>query len=76
LDGVEKVLIDEKRIRFHTRRLDQVTSPIIKSLEEQGAKIQSINTLSPSLEDAFVKITGFDSELMRVDKPMKGGPES
>jgi ABC-2 type transport system ATP-binding protein len=76
LDGVEKVLIDENRIRFHTKTLDQVTSGIIKSLKEHGAKIQSINTLCPSLEDAFVRITGLDSELMRVDKSVKGGPES
>jgi ABC-2 type transport system ATP-binding protein len=75
LNGVEKVLIDENRIRFHTRKLDQVTSPIIRSLEEHGAKIQSINTLSPSLEDAFVKLTGLDSELMKIDKPIKTGPE-
>jgi ABC-2 type transport system ATP-binding protein len=75
LNGVEKVLIDENRIRFHTRMLDQVTFPIIRSLEEHGAKIQSINTLSPSLEDAFVKLTGLDSELMKIDKPIKTGPE-
>lgn len=75
LNGVEKVLIDENRIRFHTRMLDQVTSPIIRSLEEHGAKIRSINTLTPSLEDAFVKLTGLDSELMKIDKPIKGGPE-
>lgn len=76
LDGVEKILIEENRIRFHTRRLDQVTSPIIKSLKEHGARIQSINTLSPSLEDAFVRITGLDSVSMKIDKPIKGGPES
>jgi len=76
LDGIEKILIDENRVRFYTRRLDQVTSPIIRSLEEHGAKIQSINTLTPSLEDAFIKLTGLDSELMKIDKPVKGGPES
>jgi ABC-2 type transport system ATP-binding protein len=47
----------------------------MKSLEDHGAKIQSINTLSPSLEDAFVRITGLDSELMKIDKPTKTGPE-
>jgi ABC-2 type transport system ATP-binding protein len=76
LNGVEKILIDENRIRFHTKRLDQVTSPIMKSLEEHGAIIRSINTLTPTLEDAFVKLTGLDSELMKIDKPVKGGPES
>ena len=76
VDGIDKIVIDENRIRFHTRRLDQVASPVMRFLEGHGAKIKSINTLSPSLEDAFVKITGLDSELMKIDKPVKGGPES
>jgi ABC-2 type transport system ATP-binding protein len=75
LNGVEKVLIDENRIRFYTRKLDQATSSVLRFLEEHEAKIKSINTLSPSLEDAFVKLTGLDSELMKIDKPIKGGPE-
>jgi ABC-2 type transport system ATP-binding protein len=74
LDGIEKILIDENRVHFHTQKLEQILSPIIKALEEQGAKIQSIKTLTPSLEDAFVRITGLDSELMKIDKPIKGGP--
>jgi len=75
MEGIEKILIAENRIRFHTKKLDQITPPVIKVLEEQGAKIETINTLSPTLEDAFVKITGLDSELMKIDKPMKMGPE-
>jgi len=75
LEGIEKFLIAENRIRFHIKKLEQGASSIIKSLEQHGAKIQAINTLSPSLEDAFVKITGLDSELMTIDKPMKMGPE-
>jgi ABC-2 type transport system ATP-binding protein len=75
MEGIEKILIAENRIRFQTKSIDQVTPHIIKLIEEQGAKIQSINTLSPSLEDAFVTLTGLDSELMKIDKPVKGGPE-
>jgi ABC-2 type transport system ATP-binding protein len=73
--GMEKTLIDENRVRFHIKKLDQGLFPIIKLFENRGAKIQSINTLTPSLEDAFIKITGIDSELMKVDKPMKMGSE-
>jgi ABC-2 type transport system ATP-binding protein len=76
MEGIEKILIAENRIRFHTEKLDQITPSVIRVLEEQGAKIETINTLSPTLEDAFVKLTGLDSELMRIDKPTKGGPES
>jgi len=75
MEGIEKILIAENRIRFHTEKLDQITPPVFRVLEEQGAKIETINTLSPTLEDAFVKITGLDSELMKIDKPMKAGPE-
>jgi ABC-2 type transport system ATP-binding protein len=75
LGGIEKIVIDENRIRFHTKNIDQVTPGIIKLFEEQGAKMETINTLSPSLEDAFVKLTGLDSDLMKIDKPVKTGPE-
>jgi ABC-2 type transport system ATP-binding protein len=75
MEGIEKILIAENRIRFHTEKLDQMIPPIIRVLEEHGIKIETINTLSPSLEDAFVKLTGLDSELMKIDKPMKAGPE-
>jgi len=75
MGGIEKILIAENRIRFHTKKLDQITPPVIRVLGEQGAKIETINTLSPTLEDAFVKITGLDSELMKIDKPMKMGPD-
>jgi ABC-2 type transport system ATP-binding protein len=75
MEGIEKILIAENRIRFHTKKLDQITLPVIRGLEEQGAKIETINTLSPALEDAFVRITGLDSELMKIDKPIKAGPE-
>jgi ABC-2 type transport system ATP-binding protein len=71
LGGVEKILIDENRIHFHTKNLNQIIPPIMKSVEEHEVRIESIKTLSPSLEDAFVRITGLDSELMKIDKPEK-----
>jgi ABC-2 type transport system ATP-binding protein len=71
LGGIEKILIDENRIHFHAKKLDQVISPIMKSLEEHGAKIESIKTLNPTLEDAFIRLTDLDSELMKIDKPEK-----
>jgi ABC-2 type transport system ATP-binding protein len=75
LDGIEKILIDENRIRFHVESLNQVAFHILKSMEDRGVTIRSINTLSPNLEDAFIRLTGLDSELMKIDKVIKGGPE-
>jgi ABC-2 type transport system ATP-binding protein len=76
LGGIEKIMIDVNRIRFHTKNIGQVILSIINLIEEQGARMETINTLSPSLEDAFVTLTGLDSELMKIDKPTKGSPES
>jgi ABC-2 type transport system ATP-binding protein len=74
-NGVEKILMEENRLHLHTKTLDQVISPLIKVIEEQGTKIRSIKTITPSLEDTFVKLTGLDSESMKIDKPMKTGSE-
>jgi ABC-2 type transport system ATP-binding protein len=75
LDGIEKILIDENRLRFHTKNIDQVAPGIIKLFEEEKVKMEAIKTLSPSLEDAFVRLTGLDSDLMKIDKPFKMGGE-
>jgi len=75
LDGIEKILIDENRLRFHTKNIDQVAPGIIKLFEEEKVKMEAISTLSPSLEDAFVRLTGLDSDLMKIDKPVKTGPD-
>lgn len=74
-DGIDKVLMDENHVHFHTKNLGQVISPIMKFIQEHDAKIRSIKTLAPSLEDAFVRLTGLDSELMKIDKPLKTGRE-
>ena len=71
LDGIEKTLIDGNRIRCYTKDIGQVTPGIIRLFEEQGVSIKTINTVSPTLEDAFVTLTGLDSDLMKIDKPEK-----
>jgi hypothetical protein len=38
-----------------------------------GMEILSFQAKTPTLEDAFVKLTGVDAEIMRVDKPQKMG---
>lgn len=41
---------------------------LIDFCRENNLKIVSINTLKPSLEDAFVKITGLSPEVMAIEK--------
>lgn len=71
--GVEKVTIVEDRLRLYGKTLHKSLSVIINLLDQGGRKIFSIQTLTPTLEDAFVKLTGVDVEVMRIDKPTKAG---
>jgi len=75
IHGVEKVTIIEDTLRLYGQSLHGSIGAIISQLDAKGITISSIHTLTPALEDAFVKLTGVDAEIMRVDKPVKmGGP--
>lgn len=69
--GIEKGLVQlsavnraKKRgdkIQLYTSDLSQIVQEVSKFAEEKNLKIISINTLAPTLEDAFVELTGFSS---------------
>jgi hypothetical protein len=60
-------------LRLYRQSIHDSIDPITNQLYAKGIKIVSIHTLIPTLEDAFVKLTGVDAEVMRVDKPVKMG---
>ena len=67
---------DVSRLGDKCRLIVEDASEAIPSLvdfaQKNSLKIVSLNTLKPSLEDAFVKLTGLSSELMTADKePVK-----
>jgi len=75
LTGVEKATLIEDKLRLYGKSLHQSVYQILNQLNAEGVSILSIQTLTPTLEDAFVKLTGVDAEVMRIDKPVKmGGP--
>ena len=45
----------------------------VQYLKERQFSVTSVNTLQPSLEDAFVKITGLEREIMMIEKEGKKG---
>jgi ABC-2 type transport system ATP-binding protein len=45
----------------------------LQYLQERGVSVTSVNTLQQTLEDAFVKITGLDREIMMMEKEGKKG---
>jgi ABC-2 type transport system ATP-binding protein len=73
IPGVEKATLVEGKIHLIGKSILQALPPIVAHLSGKKIEILSIQTLTPSLEDAFVKLTGVDGEIMRVDKPQKMG---
>jgi ABC-2 type transport system ATP-binding protein len=45
----------------------------LQYLQEKGVSVTSVNTLQPTLEDAFVRITGLEREIMMIEKEGKKG---
>ncbi len=70
---VEKVTVIEDRVRLYGKNLHESLGTIINQLDQGGRKILAMQTWTPTLEDAFVKLTGVDAEIMRIDKPLKMG---
>jgi ABC-2 type transport system ATP-binding protein len=73
IKGVEKATIIEDKLRLYGQSLHGSIGAITNQIDAKGIKISSVNTLVPTLEDAFVKLTGVDAEVLRVDKPLKMG---
>lgn len=61
----------EKRediFRFFIDDLDTFLSEFSAFIKEQGLSIEAVRTVTPSLEDAFVQITGLGREIMIQEK--------
>ncbi|MBC7186732.1 MAG: ABC transporter ATP-binding protein [Calditrichaeota bacterium] len=48
-------------------------APLVRCLEEAGAEVREAKRVVPSLEEAFVRITGIEAEAMRRDAEKKRG---
>jgi ABC-2 type transport system ATP-binding protein len=61
---------------FETRRIsdDNVAGAIRQALDDTGGQqVIAVNTLRPTLEDVFVRLTGLSAETMLAEKGNKGG---
>jgi len=60
------------KCRLNVDDASEAIPSLIDFARKNSLRIVSINTLKPSLEDAFVKLTGLSSEVMTVEKePVK-----
>jgi len=60
------------KFRLYVEDISEAIPVLIDFAQKNRLKVMSINTLKPSLEDAFAKITGLSPEVMATEKePVK-----
>jgi ABC-2 type transport system ATP-binding protein len=68
LNGIQKVSQFGDKFRLHVADSGEAVLLLADFAREYGLKVISINTLSPSLEDVFVEVTGLNAEIMKTEK--------
>ena len=71
IDGIENAGKVNSRLRLYGNTVLKQLPEIIGVLAENDVDILSIQSLNPTLEDAFVKLTGIEADVMKIDKPQK-----
>jgi ABC-2 type transport system ATP-binding protein len=66
--GVKIVAVGHDRVRIYGGILADVYDSMLQFAKGKGIEIYSINSIKPSLEDAFIKITGLSPVVMAVEK--------
>jgi ABC-2 type transport system ATP-binding protein len=71
LSHVSKVIKVGDKYRLHVEDTSEAVPFLVDFARDNDLKVISINTLKPSLEDAFVRITGLSPEVMVAGEPIK-----
>jgi len=58
LPGVSEVRKEGDKVRLYTRDPSVVIAAVMEYAQEHNTRVLSINTVGPSLEDVFIKLTG------------------
>jgi ABC-2 type transport system ATP-binding protein len=73
LDALGQVEIKGNMIRIQAKNASETIKMLVHFAEEQGWEIVYMSTVRPSLEDAFVRLTGVEPEVMKMEKERRGG---
>jgi len=68
LEDIGKVECTDRMVRVETDDVQEAIEALIRLSSQRGMMIEEVNTLRPSLEDAFVEITGVSTEAMSTEK--------
>lgn len=70
-DGVESMTRNDVRLKLYGKSIMKYLPEIVRLVESHQSDVINIRSVNPSLEDAFVKLTGLEADIMKVDKPQK-----
>ncbi len=58
----------EERLRFHGESVEAALHIALAHTKAEGKRMVALNTLQPTLEDAFIQLTGLSAEVMLAEK--------
>jgi ABC-2 type transport system ATP-binding protein len=68
LGNYGNVELNGQRIRIETVNVSEAFETLVQLTSRKGIRIEEVNTVRPTLESAFVKLTGVTPETMKVEK--------
>jgi len=68
LKGVDKVTQFGDKFKLHVDNTSEAILTLGDFARDNNLTIVSINTLSPTLEDVFIELTGLSAEIMKIEK--------
>jgi len=68
LHEVKIAAVDRTKVRIYGGIPSEVYDNVFRLANDKGIGIQSVNSIKPSLEDAFIKITGLSPIVMAIEK--------
>jgi len=68
LPGVKIVAVEPNKVRIYGGIPANIYDNVFRFTKDKGIEIQSVNSIKPTLEDAFIKITGLSPTIMAIEK--------
>jgi len=65
------VEIEQNKVRIYGGIPADIYHNVFRFVKDKGIKIQSVNSIKPTLEDVFIKITGLSPIVMAIEKGRK-----
>lgn len=66
--GIVRVSTCGDRLRLHGSKVSELLNAVVTYAAENGVEVSHIGTVRPTLEEAFVQLTGLSSDVMKAEK--------